>query len=128
MWAFIPFLKYPVNPPTVGDPDTVVLRGILYLAFIAISGFGAVVFYQLYKKLQSRKKIIAFIGYAVFVGIAFVLMPSNPDKISTSMDLVDHFRTMSAFTVSLYWLSLGLILGSLLNHYKPHKEITPSFN
>ncbi len=131
MWLtiyFIPFLKYPANPPTVGDPDTVVLRGILYLAFIAISGFGAVGFYQLYKKLQSRKKIIAFIGYAVFVGIAFVLMPSNPDKISTSMDLVDHFRTMSAFTVSLYWLSLGLILGSLWNHYKPHKEITPSFN
>ena len=33
----IPFLKYPANPPTVGDGETVVLRGILYLTLIAIS-------------------------------------------------------------------------------------------
>ena len=31
----IPFLKYPANPPTVGDAETVVLRGILYISFIA---------------------------------------------------------------------------------------------
>ena len=69
MWLtifIIPFLKYPANPPTVGDPDTVVLRSILYLSFIAISGLGAIGFYRLYKKLQSGKKIAAFIGYAVF--------------------------------------------------------------
>ena len=35
MWLtifLIPFLKYPANPPTVGEADTVVLRGILYLS------------------------------------------------------------------------------------------------
>jgi predicted cobalt transporter CbtA len=130
MWLsiyFIPFLKYPANPPTVGDPETVVLRGILYLTFIAISGFGVVGFYKLSKKLKTRK-FIAIAGYAAFIGIAFFAMPGNPDKITASMDLVDHFRMMSTFTVSLYWLSLGLIFGSLWNHYKPHKEITTSFN
>ncbi len=69
MWLtiyFIPFLKYPANPPTVGDPDTVILRSVLYLSFIAISGFGAVGFYQLYKRLEQKKKILAFIGYAIF--------------------------------------------------------------
>ena len=130
MWAtlyFIPFLKYPANPPTVGDPETVVLRGILYLTFIALSGFGAVGFYKLSQKLKT-KKFIAFIGYATFIGVIFVAMPGNPDRITTPMNLVDHFRTMSAFTVSIYWLSLGIIFGSLWNHYKPHKEIPPSFN
>ncbi|MBI5859984.1 MAG: CbtA family protein [Nitrosarchaeum sp.] len=130
MWLtiyFIPFLKYPANPPTVGNPETIVLREILYLTFIAISGFGAVGFYKLSQKLKT-KKIIAIAGYAAFIGIVFVAMPGNPDQITTPMDLVEHFRMMSAFTVSLYWLSLGLILGSLWNHYKPHKEITPSFN
>src|SRR3989338_5479770 len=130
MWLtiyFIPFLKYPANPPTVGDPETVVLRGILYLTFIAISGFGVVGFYKLSQKLKTRK-FIAVIGYATFIGIFFVAMPENPDQITAPADLVDHFRTMSAFTVSLYWLSLGLILGFLWNHYKPHKEIAPSFN
>ena len=126
MWIviyFIPFLKYPANPPTVGDPETVVLRGVLYLTFIAISGFGAIGFYKLSQKLKTRK-FIAAAGYIAFIGIIFVAMPENPDRITT-MDLVDHFRMMSAFTVSLYWLSLGIILGSLWHHYKPHKEIIP---
>jgi hypothetical protein len=130
MWCtifFIPFLKYPANPPTVGDPDTVVLRGILYLTFIAISGFGAVGFYKLSQKLKT-KKFIAIAGYAAFIGMMFVVMPENPDKITAPVDLLEHFRITSAFTVSLYWIMLGLILGSLWSHYKPHKEITPSFN
>lgn len=130
MWLtiyLIPFLKYPANPPTVGDPETVVLRGILYLTFIAISGFGAVGFYKLSQKLKT-KKLVAVAGYAAFIGIVFVVMPENPDQITAPMDLVNTFRIMSAFTVSLYWLSLGLILGSLWHHYKPHKEIPQSFN
>jgi predicted cobalt transporter CbtA len=126
MWLtiyFIPFLKYPANPPTVGDPETVILRGILYLSFITISGFGAVGFYKLSQKLKT-KKFIAIVGYAAFIVIAFITMPENPDQITAPVDLVNHFRMMSAFTVSLYWLSLGLILGSLWTYYKPHKEIT----
>lgn len=125
MWLtlyFIPFLKYPANPPTIGDPDTIILRQILYLTFIALSGFGTVGFYKLYKKLNTRK-FIAVVGYAVFIGIAFVAMPENPDKINTSIDLVNNFRIMSAFTVSVYWLSLALIFGSLWHHYKPDKII-----
>ena len=51
----IPFLKYPANPPTVGETETVVLRSILFLSFIAISGLGAVGFYQVYKRLQNKK-------------------------------------------------------------------------
>ncbi|MBS3922253.1 MAG: CbtA family protein [Nitrosarchaeum sp.] len=130
MWLtiyFIPFLKYPANPPTVGDPDTVVLRSILYLSFIAISGFGALGFYKIFKKLKT-KKFIAILGYAVFVGIVFFAMPENPDKITAPMELVDQFRIMSALAVSIYWLSLGVILGSLWNHFRPHNALKSTFN
>ena len=130
MWLaiyFIPFLKYPANPPTVGDPDTVVLRSILFLTFIAISGFGALGFYKIFKKLKN-KKFIAILGYAVFVGVVFFAMPENPDKITAPMNLVDHFRMMSAVAVSIYWLSLGIILGSLWNRFKPHNELKSTFN
>ena len=105
----IPFLKYPANPPTVGDADTVVIRGILFVSFIAISGFGAIAFYQVYKKLQN-KKIFAFAGYAVFISAAFFLMPENPDEITAPMELVEGFRGASFVTVSVYWLTLGIIL------------------
>lgn len=109
----IPFLKYPANPPTVGDAETVVMRGILFLSFIAISGLGAVAFYQVYKKLQN-KKFLAFVGYAVFIGVAFFLMPENPDEITAPMDLVEGFRGASFVAVSVYWLTLGLILGGFV--------------
>src|SRR3990172_151354 len=102
MWFtifLIPFLKYPANPPTVGDPDTVVLRGILFLSFIAIS------------------------GYAAFMSIVFALMPTNPDEITAPLELVNSFRVMSLVTVSLYWISNAIILGVLWQRFKPDKPI-----
>src|SRR5436190_20161298 len=39
----VPFLKYPANPPGVGDPDTIGRRTALYLAAIAVSVLSAVV-------------------------------------------------------------------------------------
>jgi predicted cobalt transporter CbtA len=126
MWFtiyFVPFLKYPANPPTVGDPETVVLRAVLYLSFIAISGFGALGFYRLYKKLESVKKITAFIGYAVFISIVFVLMPPNPDEITAPMDLVNGFRAMSVMAVSIFWIALAFILGAFWHKFQPDARI-----
>jgi predicted cobalt transporter CbtA len=126
MWFtiyFIPFLKYPANPPTVGDAETVVLRAVLYLSFIAISGFGAVGFYQLYKRLQKRKKIAAFIGYAAFISAVFIAMPANPDEVTAPMDLVNGFRVMSVLAVSIFWISLGIILGLFWEKLQPDKSI-----
>ena len=121
MWFtifLIPFLKYPANPPTVGDADTVVLRQTLYLLFIAISGFSAVGFFVLYKKLQNKKKGFAFIGYAVFITAVFFIMPPSPDEVTAPMDLVNGFRTMSIIAVSTFWVAEAIILGALWQKYK----------
>jgi len=126
MWFtmfIIPFLKYPANPPTVGDPETVVLRSVLFLTFIAISGFGAVVFHQLFKRLQNNKKIMAFIGYTIFISIVFVLMPPNPDEITAPMDLVNGFRAMSVLAVSTFWIAVAFFLGALWHKFRPDKQV-----
>jgi predicted cobalt transporter CbtA len=131
MWVtiyFIPFLKYPANPPTVGDAETVVLRSILYLSFIAISGFGAVGFYQLYKKLQSKSKIAAFVGYAFFIGVVFVMMPPNPDEVNAPMDLVNGFRAMSVIAVSVFWVAIAAILGMFWSKFRPDSQIPMAKN
>jgi predicted cobalt transporter CbtA len=128
MWAtlyLIPFVKYPANPPTVGDPETIILRQSLYIGFIAISGFGALGFYQMYKKID--KKILAFAGYAAFIVAVFVALPPNPDAVTAPSELVNAFRATSAISVSVFWLAVALILGTLWQKFQPdkltHKEI-----
>ncbi len=127
MWLtmfVIPFLKYPANPPTVGDPETVVLRSILYISFIAISGFGVVAFYKLSERLKNNRKLVTLIGYGVFISIVFIVMPENPDEITAPEDLVGGFRIMSFIGVTSFWVSLGVIFGFFWNRLDPHKETT----
>ncbi|HMK32909.1 MAG TPA: CbtA family protein [Nitrosopumilaceae archaeon] len=122
MWAtlfFIPFLKYPSNPPTVGDPSTIVLRTSLYVAFLALSGLGALGFSRLYKKMHS-KKFLAFLGYAGFISVIFFAMPPYPDKITAPMDLVNGFRIVSASTMTMYWVVNAIMLGFLWQKFQPH--------
>ena len=131
MWFtlyLIPFLKYPANPPTVGDGETVVLRAILYLSFIAISGLGAFGFYKLSKKFQKNKKLVSLFGYGVFISIVFVAMPENPDEVTAPMDLVNEFRIMSILGVTSFWASVGIILGLFWNKLNSKEETTRSYN
>ncbi|KAF6249971.1 MAG: DUF1624 domain-containing protein, partial [Nitrosopumilus sp. YT1] len=124
----IPFLKYPANPPTVGDPETVVLRSILYLSFITISGFGVVGFYKLSQKFQNKRKLVPIIGYGIFISVVFFVMPENPDEITTPIDWVNEFRIMSFLGVTSFWVSIGVILGFFWNRFSPNKETTQSYN
>jgi len=121
MWFtlyLIPFLKYPANPPTVGEADTVVLRMILYVSFIIISGIGVIVFYKLFTKLNKNKKYFALIGYAGLMIIAFIVMPDNPDEITAPMNLVNEFRFVSVLGVTSFWGSVGIILGLFWNKFE----------
>ncbi|MGQ0605801.1 MAG: CbtA family protein [Candidatus Nitrosotenuis sp.] len=120
MWAtlyIIPFLKYPANPPTVGDPETIILRQTLYLVFVAISGLGALGFYQIYKKVN--KKVIAFLGYAVVIGVVFFAMPPNPDPVEIDANLLMGFRATSMVGISAFWVSVAVILGALWQKLNP---------
>lgn len=124
MWAvffFIPFLKYPANPPTVGDPNTLVFRTVTYILFVALSSLVAFGFSRVYKKMQN-KKFVAFFGYAVFMITLFVVMPPNPDAIKAPMDLVNGFRILSAATITMTWIVNAIILGYLWQRFQPHLE------
>jgi predicted cobalt transporter CbtA len=120
----VPALKYPANPPAVGDPETIYYRQSLYIAFLAISGFSALGLALLYRRMaakQTRKLIIPGI-YAAIVTFAFIAMPPNPDQISVPMELVTNFRIASALTMALFWGLLGLLLGTFWDRLKPHES------
>jgi len=127
----IPTLKYPANPPAVGNPDTIYYRESLYVGFIAISGFSSLALALLYtKKLvkninrpsKSKENIaIPVLLYVIIMGSAYLLLPPNPDRITIPIDLVTNFRIASAFTIGIFWGLMGIILGSFWDILKPHE-------
>jgi predicted cobalt transporter CbtA len=124
MWFvlfLIPALKYPANPPAVGDPETIYYRQSLYVAFLAISGFSALGLALLYGKmraLNTKKAIIPAVYTAIIAG-AYFAMPANPDPINAPMDLVIGFRITSAITISMFWGLLGVIFGTFWDKLNP---------
>jgi len=121
----IPALKYPANPPAVGDPGTIVYRGSLYIGMLVISGFTALGVAILYRSLgQTRResrKIIVPTVYAVIIALAFVVLPANPDEITISSNLLMNFRIVSTITMGIFWGILGILLGSFWDIVKPHE-------
>lgn len=124
MWFvlfFIPALKYPANPPAVGDPETIYYRQSLYVAFLMISGFSALGLAFLYRKMGALniKKSIIPMAYAAIISGAYLAMPANPDPINAPTDLVMGFRITSAITISMFWGLLGVIFGTFWDKLNP---------
>ncbi|MEP0825420.1 MAG: CbtA family protein, partial [Nitrososphaera sp.] len=127
MWLalfLIPALKYPANPPAVGDPETIYQRQGLYLAFLAISGLSALGLALIYNRANiaaPAKRVVIPAIYVAIVAGAYFAMPANPDEISAPMDLVVSFRIVSALTITMFWALLGIIFGAFWDKLKPHE-------
>ena len=124
MWFVLflmPALKYPPNPPAVGNPETIYYRQSLYVAFLAISGFSALGLTFLYRKMASSntKKAIIPSAYAAIMAGAYLAMPANPDPINAPIDLVIGFRITSAITIGVFWALLGIIFGTFWDKLNP---------
>jgi predicted cobalt transporter CbtA len=129
MWFvlfLVPGLKYPANPPAVGDPETIYYRQSLYLAYLAISSFtalGVALVYRKVKTIQSKKKVVILPAIYAFIMVAsYLTLPPNPDAINAPTDLVTGFRIASGFTMSIFWGLLGIILGAFWDKTKRHEK------
>lgn len=118
--ALLPAIKYPANPPAVGDPDTVNERTLLYFSFMAACIVLAVAVGLAYKRLvarHSRSTALTLAGVASLVGIAVLLVvwPSSPDKVAADFpaQLLWDFRVESLMTLTIIWAALGLFMGWL---------------
>lgn len=116
-------LKYPANPPAVGDPETIYYRETLYVGYILISGLAALGMAVIWIRTRmNSKKIIIPLMYAAIMVTAYVVMPSNPDKIEISMDLIQTFRIVTAITIGVFWGTLGIIFGSLWDKFLSREQ------
>ncbi len=119
----VPFIKYPANPPAVGDPETIGLRDSLYTGYQLASGLIALGVSILMYKLRriSYIKYIIPVFYVGLVASIYAIFPANPDEIAAPMDLVNAFRTVTFGTMVMFYLVLGAVFGIMWNKFKPHE-------
>jgi len=115
----VTFLKYPPNPPAVGNPDTINERTILYLALVGWSIVASWAAWRMHRWLRARGVVehqrlpVTALTYVALITVAFVLLPGNPDAIGAPATLVWRFRIASLGGAAAYWSVLGLAFGWL---------------
>lgn len=113
----VPYLKYPANPPAVGNPDTINERTTLYFVTVLISLVVAVLAIVLARRLTDRLGswnaiLLGALGYVVVMAVVALLLPRiNEVPEGFPASLLWNFRLASLGTQLVLWTAIGLIFG-----------------
>lgn len=125
----VPFLKYPANPPSVGDPGTIGKRTTLYFLMMVLSVLLAVATVILGKRLAPRldnwnATLAAGAFFLLTVGLAYAFLPAvNEVPKDFSATLLWQFR-LAALAIQLtLWTSFGLLFGVLAERVLVPKQV-----
>ncbi|MFJ1967435.1 CbtA family protein [Streptomyces sp. NPDC087903] len=128
----VPFLKYPANPPSVGDPDTIGKRTTLYFLMMLLSVLLAVATVILGKRLAPRlgnwnASLSAGAFFVLAAGLAYAFLPAvNEVPNDFSASLLWQFR-LAALAIQLtLWTSFGLVFGVLAERVLAPKPAVPA--
>jgi predicted cobalt transporter CbtA len=115
----VPNLKYPANPPSVGDPETIGVRTALYFIMIAIS-LAAMIGSATLKRLfvprlgEWNANLLMAACYIVVVVLAGLLLPGvNEVPEEFPAVVLWKFRVASLGAQFIMWATLGLLFGAL---------------
>jgi hypothetical protein len=118
--VIVPNIKYPANPPSVGDPETIGTRTGLFFLMIAIS-LVAMVF-----SLKVRRRAVAKLGAwngSIVAGLVFVVIIA---AVQLSMPVINEvpaafpavllwkFRIAAIGMQVIMWTTIGLLFGALV--------------
>ena len=114
-----PWLKYPPNPPAVGDPATLSERQILYAAVIVLTLVVLIAATQFSTRLRAagwvddQRLMLVAVAVVVPMAVIYALMPPPPDEIAVPATLLWRFRLASLGGNLLLWGVLALGFGTL---------------
>ncbi|MER6913285.1 CbtA family protein [Streptomyces sp. NPDC000594] len=115
----VPYLKYPPNPPAVGDPDTIGERTALYFLMIVLSVLLGVAAILLGQRLAPRlgtgnAAVAAGTAFVVAVGLAYAFLPSFSEvPKGFPAAVVWEFRLATLAIQSTLWAVYGVVFGQL---------------
>jgi predicted cobalt transporter CbtA len=118
--VLVPFLKYPANPPAVGDPETITKRTLLYFTVVATSLLALLAAWRVARRVPADAapwvRPLAAVG--ILVGtvavVATVLPGVNEVAKSFPADLLWDFRVASLGMHAVLWGSLAFAFGALM--------------
>ncbi|OBH51127.1 CbtA family protein [Mycobacterium sp. E2479] len=127
----VPFVKYPPNPPAVGQADTIAARTGWYLMMVLVSVVLAIGAVWLARHLAARfgawnAGLLAAGAYLVAVAVVAVVLPSvdeTPGPLRDAAgtiiypgfpaDVLYEFRLLSLATQLVLWAGIGLVFATI---------------
>ncbi|MBT2231412.1 CbtA family protein [Nonomuraea sp. NEAU-A123] len=111
----LPFLKYPANPPAVGDPDTINSRTLLYVIMIGVGLASTAIAVATARRMQGgpwARWIVTVVTFLVPVIAAWALLP-GVDEVPANFPatLLWEFRLASLGTQLVFWTAFGVLFG-----------------
>ena len=125
----VPSLKYPANPPSVGDPATIGLRTGLYFGMVLASFAAMLAAGKLRLTLLDRLgDWEAAIAAAAFYGAAmalagFILPGVNEVPDGFPATALWQFRVASLGAQAILWSVLGLVFGFVAERLLAHRPL-----
>jgi hypothetical protein len=117
--TLVPSTKYPANAPTVGNPDTIDRRTLLFVAMIAISVLALIAAWRLWRQLAAavgawNSAIVAGLVFLLVIAAAELILPTVQETPrGFPADVLWHFRIASIGLNATLWAGIGLIFGAL---------------
>jgi hypothetical protein len=117
--VLVPSLKYPANPPSVGNPETIGPRtglfSLMILLSVAALGLAAAVARRLSARYSTwNATLIAGAAFIVVIGIVQLALPEiNEVPENFSAVVLWRFRVASLGIQAVLWTTIGLLFGAL---------------
>ncbi|OBG47103.1 cobalt transporter [Mycobacterium alsense] len=138
----VPFVKYPPNPPAVGQADTIRGRTGWYLLMVLVSVVLALAAVWLARRLAARlggwnAGLLAAVGYLVAAAAVAALLPAvdeTPQPLRDASgaigypgfpaDVLYEFRLLALGTQLVLWATIGVVFAALAR--RPLEERVPA--
>jgi hypothetical protein len=127
----VPFVKYPANPPSVGDPDTIQRRTELYLLMMGSSLAAALAAVRVRATLARRVSgagatllsLALYLVVAVVAGIALPGIHEVPRGFPA--ETLFRFRESSIGLALVMWTTIGLVFAGTAQRAMTGRPIVP---
>ena len=124
---FLPFLKYPADPPGTGDPSNIGYRTTVYLVTVAVCVAAVFVAWSVGRTLReggtgtTARQALVGTGFVAVLAAFFFLMPPATDPGNFPGDVLWDFRISALGTQAVLWALLGAGFGILCERMNRRK-------